>query len=106
MLTKSVLVLTAFVTIATSVDARSIAATPVAATVSAAPIKNTAVVAPPTAKVLRTIPASLNWTCSSSLGEYTCTDPKTGKSYVCTNADASGARMCEVGDDRIPGSTV
>jgi hypothetical protein len=55
--------------------------------------------------VLRTIPASLNWTCSSSLGEYTCTDPKTGKSYVCTNADASGARMCEVGDDNIPGST-
>jgi hypothetical protein len=53
---------------------------------------------------LRRIPNSLGWTClKSGGGEYTCTDPKTGTN-VCTNDPESSEKVCEVGDDVIPGS--
>jgi len=108
MFNKSALVLAAFVTIAASVTASaavSVAATPIAKTVAATsiitPVNNS-----PTLKVIRYIPASLSWTCTNvGSGEYSCTDPKTGNTYMCTNADSSGGRYCEVGDDNIPGST-
>lgn len=55
--------------------------------------------------VLRTIPKSLHWSCIRlGDGEYKCTDPKTGESYVCSSADASGDRVCDVGNDKIAGS--
>jgi hypothetical protein len=55
--------------------------------------------------VLRTIPGSLKWSCiPRGSGEYKCTDPKTGKAYLCTGADDSGDRVCDVGDDKIEGS--
>jgi hypothetical protein len=56
--------------------------------------------------VLRTIPKSLKWTCSAEgLGEYKCTDPATGKDYLCTAPDPdTGDRVCDVGSDTIPGS--
>jgi hypothetical protein len=59
---------------------------------------------PPVQPVLRRIPGSLGWTCIGA-GEMTCTDPKTGKNYLCTNDPSSGEKVCEVGDDTIPGST-
>jgi hypothetical protein len=59
---------------------------------------------PPVQPVLRRIPGSLGWTCIGA-GEMTCTDPRTGKNYLCTNDPSSGEKVCEVGDDTIPGST-
>lgn len=69
------------------------------------PVKNPGTKTP-IQPVLRRIPPSLGWTCfRSGGGEYTCTDPKTGKNYLCTNDPGSGEKVCEVGDDTIDGST-
>jgi hypothetical protein len=71
-------------------------------TEAAEPPKNTG--AKPT-KHLRRIPAALKWTCTRSAGEYTCTDPKTNKNYLCTNDPEKNEKVCDVGNDTIPGST-
>jgi hypothetical protein len=111
MLNKSVILLSALVAFAahaTASAALCVFASSLAKTAIAAPVKDLGPTPSTiTDKVLRTIPRSLNWSCSAQgSGEYACTDPLTGKSYMCTNADSSGARVCEVGDDIIPGSTV
>jgi len=109
MISKSVFVLTAFVTIAASVTATaavSVAATPIAKSVATTPI-STAVTKSPAPLVWRTIPRSLGWTCvkNTLTTGYSCTDPQTGKVYYCAAPDPiTGETICDVGDDTIPGS--
>jgi len=106
MLNKSVFVLAAIVTIGASVTAAaavSVAATPISKTVAAMPI-GTPVSKAPGTKVVVHIPATLNWSCTStSDGGLQCTDPRTGKTYACL-MDPSNGLECEVGSDYIPGS--
>ena len=71
-------------------------------TEAAEPSKNTGAKA---TSHLRRIPAALKWTCTRSAGEYTCTDPKTKKNYLCTNDPATNEKVCDVGNDTISGST-